>query len=88
MVLAAITGRPSALASALLKVSGSEVQMPKKDLRAAAALNLLNLVLVDRRRRWWHEVPVLRRLAASHPTLQTRLDQLHALEAAQHRPAL
>src|SRR5437763_741296 len=36
---AQITGRPSALATALMKVSDSLGAVPKTDLRAAAALN-------------------------------------------------
>ena len=45
---AAITGRPSALASALLKVSSSLERIPSKDLRATAALNAFTLVAVAR----------------------------------------
>jgi heat shock protein HtpX len=81
---AAITGRPSALASALLKVSDSMKHVPTKDLRAAAALNAFNLVAVPARRR--RRVPGSRhvaRIASTHPPLQTRLDALSALEHAQ-----
>jgi heat shock protein HtpX len=81
---AALTGRPSALASALLKVSDSLTRIPTTDLRAAAAMNSFNLVAVNEDPRWWHAIPVPARLFASHPALQTRLEQLHALEAAQH----
>jgi heat shock protein HtpX len=87
---AAITGRPSALASALMKVSDGLARVPSRDLREAAALNSFNLVAVQpriRRRRG----PVGRqwerahgRVFASHPPLQARLDALHALERAQH----
>jgi heat shock protein HtpX len=91
---AAITGRPSALASALMKVSDGIAQIPSKDLRAAAALNAFNLVAVPasgRRRRGlgrFVDVPRSRmpaRVFASHPPLQSRLDALHALERAQQR---
>jgi len=80
---AAITGRPSALASALLKVSESLEQIPAKDLREAAALNAFNLVAAPSRSRLARRVPCLSRLTATHPPLQARLDALHELERAQ-----
>jgi heat shock protein HtpX len=81
---AAITARPSALASALLKVSGSLEQLPAKDLRAAAALNAFNLIAVPRRRRrGCPRSRMLGRLMATHPPLQSRLDALFALEREQ-----
>ena len=81
---AAITGRPSALASALLKVSDSLEQVPKRDLRAAVALNAFNLVAVNARHRWWQDIPLLARVAATHPALARRMDALSALEHEQH----
>ena len=81
---AAITGRPSALASALLKVSGSLEQVPKRDLRDAVALNAFNLVAVNARHRWWQDVPLLARVAATHPALTRRVDALSALEHRHH----
>jgi heat shock protein HtpX len=81
---AAITGRPSALASALMKVSEGLTRVPSKDLREAAALNSFNLVAVvphSARRRH----PITARVFATHPPLQARLDALHALERAQHK---
>ena len=44
---AAITGHPSALASALMKVSDGLTRVPSRDLREAAALNSFNLVAVQ-----------------------------------------
>jgi heat shock protein HtpX len=82
----AITGRPSALASALLKVSDSVQQIPRRDLRAAAALNAFNLVAVPPSGGRLWVPPFLRRMAATHPPLRTRLDALEALERAQQRP--
>jgi heat shock protein HtpX len=78
-----ITGRPSALATALMKVSDSLQQVPRTDLRAAAAMNAFNLVAVPVQRRWWHRSRLLSALAASHPPLRTRLEALHNLERAQ-----
>jgi heat shock protein HtpX len=79
----AITGRPSALASALLKVSGSLEHIPSRDLRAAAALNALNLVAVPSRSTLLRRMPWLARMMASHPPLRARLEALEALERAQ-----
>jgi heat shock protein HtpX len=82
---AAITGHPSALASALLKVSDSVQQVPKKDLRAAAALNSFNLVAVTPRRHG-PELPgtaLLNRPWRTHPPLQVRIDALAAIERDQ-----
>ncbi|MBV9607732.1 MAG: M48 family metalloprotease [Solirubrobacterales bacterium] len=78
----AMTGRPSALASALLKVSSSFEQIPRKDLRSAAALGAFNLVALPRRG-WLLTRTPLARMTATHPPLQARLDALHALERAQ-----
>ena len=79
----AIAGRPSALASALLKVSNSLEHIPQQDLRAAAALNAFNLVAVPPRSRLLRRVPLLARVVATHPPLRARLDALEALERAQ-----
>lgn len=78
---AAITGRPSALASALMKVSDSLERIPASDLRAAAGMNAFNLVPVNDprrggRRRW------LGGIVATHPPLAARLKALDALERA------
>jgi len=84
---AAITGRPSALASALLKVSGSQQQIPKQDLRAAAALNAFNLVAVPPHRRGWlMKLGPIAHAARTHPDVQRRIEALHRLESAQHTP--
>jgi heat shock protein HtpX len=67
---AILTGRPSALASALTKVSGDIARIPVRDLRASQALNAFFFA------------PALRpgmnlaALLSTHPTLEKRLDQL------------
>jgi heat shock protein HtpX len=82
---AAITGRPSALASALLKVSGSQSGIPEKDLRAAAALNVFNLVAVaPPKQRGRVKVGPIARAARTHPDLERRVEALHRLETRQH----
>jgi heat shock protein HtpX len=85
----AITGRPSALASALIKVSGAleRTEIPRTDLRAAAALNAFNLVEVPPRG-WLADIPLLHRVMSTHPPLRRRLDALEALESAQQRPGI
>jgi heat shock protein HtpX len=86
---AAITGRPSALASALLKVTEAHARIPTRDLRAAVALNAFNLVAVPApkgrdRRRGRHRAPGSTR---SHPPLEKRIEALHCLEVVQQRAA-
>ena len=80
---AAISGSPSALASALIKVSDSLEQVPSKDLRVAAALNAFNLMPVAPRRRCWRQLGPVARITATHPPLEARLDVLYALERSQ-----
>ncbi|MFD5427949.1 zinc metalloprotease HtpX [Streptomyces sp. NPDC127084] len=67
---ALLTGRPSALASALVKVSGEMARIPTRDLRKAEPFNAF----------WFAPaLPTgasLSRLLSSHPTLEQRLDQL------------
>lgn len=67
---AILTGQPSALASALTKISGDMGRIPKKDLRAAEPYNAFFFVpaltgKVD-----------IASLFASHPPLEKRLEQL------------
>jgi heat shock protein HtpX len=66
---ALLTGQPSALASALQKVSGTIARIPTRDLRAAESLNA------------FYFVPALTRssvtnLLSTHPPLEKRLAQL------------
>jgi heat shock protein HtpX len=79
-----ITGRPSTLATALMKVSDSLEQLPTKDLRAAVAMNAFNLIAVRDRRPFSHRNRFLARLTATHPPLRARLEALHDLERARH----
>ncbi|HEV8164405.1 MAG TPA: zinc metalloprotease HtpX [Actinomycetota bacterium] len=78
---AILIGRPSTLASALVKVSGEMGRIPTRDLRAAEPLNAFFFV------------PALApgfsfsSLFATHPPLQRRLDQLARLEAQLGRQA-
>ncbi|UED83800.1 zinc metalloprotease HtpX [Streptomyces profundus] len=76
---ALLTGRPSALASALTKVSGQMGRIPTRDLRQAEPFNA------------FYFAPALSgngvsKLFASHPTLEQRLDRLGRLSAELGRP--
>jgi heat shock protein HtpX len=78
---AILTGRPSTLASALVKVSGEVARIPTRDLRAAEPLNAFFFV------------PALSpgfsfsSLFSTHPTLQRRLDHLAIIEREMGRAA-
>ena len=84
---AAIVGRPSALAAALLKISDSQQGIPRDDLRAGAALNAFNLVaVVPDKRPWLLRFRPIARAVRSHPDLKTRIEALQRLEARQQSP--
>jgi len=70
---ATLTGSPSVLTAALLRLSGELAGIPQRDLRAVAARDLLHVVPV----RPEHGI---RRLWATHPKLATRLRELERLE--------
>lgn len=70
---AILTGRPSALASALTKVSDEMRRIPTRDLRAAEAFNAFFFAPAIGER------TSLSTLLSTHPTLQRRLDQLGAI---------
>lgn len=77
---ATLTGRPSTLASALVKISGEMSRIPTRDLRAAEPLNAFFFT------------PAispgfsLSSLFSTHPPLERRLEQLARLERAQGGP--
>ncbi|HEX8743449.1 MAG TPA: M48 family metalloprotease [Thermoleophilaceae bacterium] len=75
---ALLTGSPSALASALLELSGRLDRIPRRDLRVAGAGDLF-YVLPTR------EAHGIRRLWATHPPLGRRVVQLERMEQALHR---
>jgi heat shock protein HtpX len=70
---ALLTGQPSALASALQKVSGSMNAISNKDLREAEPLNAFYFVPAFKSR--GKEVS-LANIFSTHPTLERRLRQL------------
>src|SRR4051794_3707568 len=67
---ALITGRPSALASALQKISGGMAQIPKQDLRAASELQAFFIFPTS-----------IGGLFATHPPMEKRIAALQRLEA-------
>lgn len=72
---ALLTGRPSALASALTKVTGDIARIPSKDLRTAQAFNAFYFTPA------LGSEPGLARLFSTHPPLEQRLDQLGRISA-------
>ena len=71
---AVITGRPSALSSALLKISGAMERTPTQDLRAAGELNAFFIVPASLKNSIFN-------LFATHPPLEKRIEALSRLEA-------
>ena len=71
---AVITGRPSALSSALMKISGSMERIPQQDLRTAEGLAAFYIFPP-------HAKQSLMNLFSTHPPLEKRLAALSRLEA-------
>lgn len=70
---AALTGRPTALASALMRLDKQSNWLPRADLREAEARAVLCILGRDRSR--------LGRLFATHPPVAARVKRLEAIEA-------
>ena len=77
---AILTGRPSDLASALTKVTGSIAQIPTQDLRTAQAFNAFFLAPAKGRG------ASLANLLSTHPSLEKRLEQLAKISAQLNQP--
>jgi heat shock protein HtpX len=71
---ALITGRPSALASALVKISSAMQSVPTKDLREAERLNAFFIVPTSVK-------GAVQTLFATHPPMEKRIERLQQLEA-------
>ncbi|MFK8847902.1 zinc metalloprotease HtpX [Streptomyces sp. Ac-502] len=76
---AILTGRPSALAAALTKVTGQMAQIPTRDLRKAEPFNAFFFAPAFSKESFG-------RLLSSHPTLEQRLEQLGQISAQLGRP--
>ncbi len=72
---AIITGRPSALSSALLKISGTMDQIPQRDLRAASGELAAFYIFPPKAKQ------SVANLFSTHPPLEARLEALARLEA-------
>ncbi len=76
---AVITGRPSALAAALLKISGVNERIPTQDLRVASEMQAFFISPVGKR---------IGGLFATHPPVEKRIAALSRLEAQLQGSAL
>jgi heat shock protein HtpX len=72
---AIITGRPSALSSALLKIAGTMDQIPQRDLRAASGELAAFYIFPPKAKQ------SVANLFSTHPPLEARLEALSRLEA-------
>lgn len=69
-----LTGKPSKLSSALVKISGDMARIPNRDLREAEGLNAFFFAPAINRES-------IGALMSTHPTLEQRLDQLAKVSA-------
>ena len=71
---AVLTGHPSALSSALLKISGMMQRVPQQDLRAAQGLNAFFIIPAGAKQSLFN-------LFATHPPVEKRIAALSRLES-------
>jgi heat shock protein HtpX len=76
---ALITGRPSALASALLRISGEMQRVPDQDLRAAGKMSAFFIVPPGVKQS-------VRTLFMDHPPTEKRIEALQRIEAQLQAP--
>jgi heat shock protein HtpX len=69
---ASITGRPSALATALMKIDSGMEKVPKEDLRGQSEMNAFFIIPI---RAGW-----IGKLFSTHPSTEKRIDRLRDLE--------
>jgi heat shock protein HtpX len=75
---AIVTGRPSALSSALVKVSGAMQQVPTHDLREAERMNAFFIVPTSVK-------GAIQTLFSTHPPMEKRIEALQQLETQMQR---
>jgi heat shock protein HtpX len=71
---ALVTGRPSALASALMRISGQMERIPDRDLRAVGQMNAFFIVPAKVK-------SAARSIFSTHPPMEQRIARLQQLEA-------
>jgi heat shock protein HtpX len=76
---ALITGRPSALASALMKLNGAMQRVPDQDLRQAERMNAFFIVPTSVK-------SSIHTLFLTHPPMEKRIEALQRLEAQLQSP--
>src|SRR4051794_718345 len=76
---ALITGRPSALSSALMKISGAMQAAPQQDLREAERLNAFFIVPTSVK-------GAIQTIFATHPPMEKRIERLQQLERELQAP--
>jgi heat shock protein HtpX len=74
-----LTGKPSALASALTKITGEISTIPTRDLRASQTMNAFFIAPAI-------SGATLQTLSSTHPSLEQRLEQLAKIAAELGRP--
>ncbi len=79
---AILTGQPSALASALVKVTGDIARIPSRDLRSTETFNAFYFTPAIAKKG-----VSISTIFSTHPSLDQRLAQLAALEAEMGRPS-
>jgi heat shock protein HtpX len=76
---ALITGRPSALSAALVKISGQMQRVPTQDLRAANDMNAFFIVPTSVK-------TAVQTIFATHPPMEKRIERLQQLESQLQAP--
>jgi heat shock protein HtpX len=71
---ALVTGRPSALASALMRISGKMQQIPEHDLREVGRMNAFFIVPTSVK-------TTVATLFSTHPPMEARIEALNSLES-------
>jgi heat shock protein HtpX len=75
-----LTQKPSALASALTKITGEIAAIPNRDLRSAQSMNAFFIAPAI-------SGATMKTLSSTHPSLEQRLDQLAKVSAELGRPS-
>jgi len=78
---AIVTGRPSALSAALVKIAGAMETVPTKDLRDAERMNAFFIVPASVK-------SSVHNLFSTHPPMEKRIERLQELETALQRGAI